>query len=330
MIEVTLRPLSLGEILDAAVGLYRRNFWLLVGIITLAEIPLIIGQILLPLIFQTKNEDVSSLYWLLTNAANGLVRWVFVDGFGAAALSYALAQRYLHQPVSIFAVYRRLASSFFSLAGMLFLSPILLFIALVWVFVPCVGWLSSAGILLFLSMAVLPLIPVVVMVENRFTPGAILRAWDLARRRFFWLLGFNLVMGIFGWLLAVGPSLVAATLAAALLQNSFGAAAETLYGPVFSVSGTLFNMLFLPIQVGAWTLIYYDVRVRTEAFDLALLITDELEHVNRQTSLPAVEKWLSGRDIAKILLTSLFVALLFVLVYLLPILLIFILAALSI
>ena len=327
--EITLRPLSLGEILDAAVGLYRRNFWLLVGVITLAEIPLLLGQVVLPLIFQTKDENVSSLYWLLANAANSLVRWIFVDGFGAAALSYAVAQRYLHQPTSIFAVYKRLGASFFSLVGVLVLSPMLLLTALIWGLVPCIGWLSSAGILFFLSMAVVPLIPVVVMVEGRIAPGAMLRAWDLARRRFFWLLGFNLVMGVFGWLLAVGPSLVAGTLAAALLENSIGAAAETLYAPIFSVSGTLFNMLFLPIQVGAWTLIYYDLRVRTEAFDLALLIADEPQQANRQTSLPALEKWLSGGDIAKVLLTSLFVAALFVLIYVLPIVLIFVLAALA-
>ena len=42
----------------------------------------------------------------------------------------------------------------------------------------------------------------------------------------------------------------------------------------------------LHIQIGAWTLIYYDLRVRTEAFDLALQTVDATEDANRQVLLP--------------------------------------------
>ena len=44
-VEINLRSLSLGEILDAAIRLYRRNFWLFVGAITLAEIPYLLVQV---------------------------------------------------------------------------------------------------------------------------------------------------------------------------------------------------------------------------------------------------------------------------------------------
>jgi hypothetical protein len=131
-------------------------------------------------------------------------------------------------------------------------------------------------------------------------------------------MGFNIVMGIFGWLLAVGPSLVAGTLVAGMLENSLGTNADTLYGPVFSVSGTLFNMLFLPIQVGAWTLIYYDLRVRTEAFDLVLQAASEPERANRWVFLPPFEKWISGDDVGRFLLTSILLIAFFALIYILP------------
>jgi hypothetical protein len=101
------------------------------------------------------------------------------------------------------------------------------------------------------------------------------------------------------------------------------------YGLISSVSGTLFNMLFLPIQVGAWTLIYYDLRVRTEAFDLALLVVDEPEQANRLVRLPPLEKWFSGNDIAKVILTSLLVAAVFVLIYVVPMMLFFLLALMA-
>jgi hypothetical protein len=323
-----LRPLRLGEILDGAIGLYRHNFWLLTGIIALAEIPLLLVQVVLGVLMKGGSADDFSMYWLITNAANIPMRWIFVDGLGAAVLSYAIARRYLRQPVSIFDAYRRLGSSWFSLAVFLLLFPVILFAALVWGLFPCVGWVSSAGILIFLGMAVMPLIPVVIMVEGQPGLKAMLRAWDLARRRFFWILGFNIVMAVFSWILAAGPSLVAGILVTALVGNSFGWQGQmgTFYSLVSSVSGTLFNMLFLPIQVGAWTLIYYDLRVRTEAFDLALLVVDQAEQANRLAQLPPLEKWLSGNDIARLILTSLLAAAAFVLVYVLPMMLFFLLA----
>jgi hypothetical protein len=331
-VEINLRPLHLGEIMDGAVGLYRRNFWLLTGIIALAEIPLLLVQVVVPLVLQGIGAD-SSFSWWVNNTANISMRWVFVDGFGAAALSYAIAQRYLHQTTGILAAYRRLGASFFSLVGVLVLFPLLLFAALAWGLFPCVGWVSSAGIFIFLSMAVMPLIPIVVMIEHQPGPKAILRAWDLARRRFFWILGFNIVMAIFSWTLAAGPSLVASVLVTALIGNSLGDVSRTMesfYGLVSSVSGTLFNMLFLPIQVGAWTLIYYDLRVRSEAFDLALQVVDEPEEANRLVLLPPLEEWLSAMDIVKLLTTSFLLLVFFVLAYIVPITLVFFLAALSV
>lgn len=328
--QIALRPMSLGEILDTAVGLYRRNFWLLTGIIVLAEVPLLLVQIVLPLIFVTTDNDASSFVWFLSNSVSGLMRWVFVDGIGAAALSYAVAQRYLGQPAGIFTVYRRVGASLFSLAGILLIFPLLWFaVFLCWILVPCLGWLTGAGVLVFLSMSVLPLVPVALVIERQIAPRAILRAWDLARRRYFWLLAFNIVIGVFGWLLAVGPSWVASIAAMAVLDNSLGASASSFYAPILGVSGTLFNMLFLPIQVGAWTLIYYDLRVRTEAFDLVLLAAAEPERANRWVFLPPLEKWVSGNDLARFLLTSLLLAGLFVLTYVLPIVLLFLLAAVA-
>jgi hypothetical protein len=330
-IEVNLRPLHLGEILDRAVGLYRHNFWLLVGIITLAEIPLLLVQVIFP-IFLKAIGAASSSTWLI-DVVNIPIRWVFVDGFGAAALSYAIAQRYLHQPINILAAYRRLGGSLFSLVGVLVLFPLLMLAVLAWGLFPCVGWVSSAGIFIFLSMAVMPLIPVVVMIEHQPSLKAMLRAWDLARRRFFWILGFNIVMAIFSWTLAVGPSLVASILVTALIGNSLGGvpqAMDSFYSLVSNVSGTLFNMLFLPIQVGAWTLIYYDLRVRSEAFDLALLVVDEPEEANRLVHLPPLEKLFSVMDFVKLLVTSLLLVLFFVLAYIVPLTLVFFLAALSV
>lgn len=314
--DVSLRPLRLGEILDATLRLYRRNFWLFVGVITLAEIPFLLVQVVLPLIYtgaKTSEGEIFSLHWWVINGANFLMRWIFVDSIGALALSYVVSQRYLHQDANLFSVYGRVVRSLLGLAGVMFVLPALLLAIVIWgIFIPCVGWIGSWGAFIFLTLVVMPLIPVVLAVERQPSLKAILRSWDLARRRFFWLMFFNSMLVIFGWTLAAGPSLVASSLVSTAIDQSMGASMESLYGIIWSVSGTLFNMLFLPIQIGAWTVTYYDVRVRSEAFDLALLVADEPEDINKLIQLPPANRWFSWLDIGKIGSISLIIVAFFV------------------
>ncbi len=113
------------------------------------------------------------------------------------------------------------------------------------------------------------------------------------------------MLAVFSWILVVGPSLVASGLATALLDKTIAGSGETWYPLIWSVAGTLFNMLFLPIQIGAWTLTYYDVRVRSEAFDLALLVTDAPEDTTALVQLPPMEKWFSWGDVVRLVSISL-------------------------
>ncbi len=316
--EVNLHPLSLGEILDTAIRLYRRNFWLFVGVITLAEIPLLLVQVLLPFLYtKGAGEDFFSLHWWVINGVNFLLRWIFVDGIGTLALGYAISQRYLRQPTALLDVYRRVGGSLPGLLGVFFVVPGLLLVVTIWGLVPCLGWVSSMGIYIFLNMAVLPFVPLVLVIERQNSLQSILRAWDLARRRFFWLIFFNIMLAVFSWILVAGPSLVASGLATALLDKTVAGSAETWYPLIWSVAGTLFNMLFLPIEIGAWTLTYYDVRVRSEAFDLALLVTDAPEDTNQLVQLPPLEKWFSWGDIVRLVSISLGMVAIFVSFYLL-------------
>jgi hypothetical protein len=240
------------------------------------------------------------------------MRWIFVDSIGALALSYVVSQRYLHQDANIFSVYGRVVRSLLGLAGVMFVLPGLMLAIVIWGLIPCVGWIGSSGAFIFLTLAVMPLIPVVLAVERQPSLKAILRSWDLARRRFFWLMFFNSMLVIFGWTLAAGPSLVASSLVSTAIDQSMGASMESLYGIIWSVSGTLFNMLFLPIQIGAWTVTYYDVRVRSEAFDLALLVADEPEDINKLIQLPPANRWFSWLDIGKLGSISLIIVAFFV------------------
>ena len=60
-----LRPLTLGEILDRAVRLYRRNFANFIGIIALVQVPLSIIQLLLTVYNANKMVSVPSQFHLV-------------------------------------------------------------------------------------------------------------------------------------------------------------------------------------------------------------------------------------------------------------------------
>jgi hypothetical protein len=320
-LEPSLRPLRLGEVLDASIRLYRRHFWLFVGVIVVAEIPFLLVQVVLPLLYRSNvnsSEDVFSLHWWVINGSNWFMRWVFVDSIGTVALSYVVSQAYMRQPTNLFATYWRTIRSLLWLAGVMFVLPGMLLLITIWGLVPCIGWISSSGIFIFLTVAVMPLIPVVLVVEGQSSLKAILRAWDLARRRFFWLIFFNGMLAIFGWTLSTGPSLAAIGAVAALVsQGTPTANLDTVYGVIVNVSGTVFNMLFLPIQIGAWTVTYYDIRVRSEAFDLALLTVDNPEDTNQFVQLPPLEKWFSLQDLLRLSSISIAIIAVFILIQML-------------
>lgn len=319
--ELNLRPLSLGQILDATVRLYRRNFWLFLAIIMLAELPYLLVQVIFPLIYPqsgSTSTDFFSLHWWVINGANFFMRWLFVDGIGTLALTYAISQRYMQQNAGVVDVYQRVAGSLLWLAGVMFLLPGLMLAITIWGWVPCVGWISNFGIFLFLILVVMPLIPVALVVERQSSLKALLRAWDLSRRRFFWLMAFNLLLAVFSWTLVLGPQMVAAGLLVSLFgqtQTAIPANTEMLINMIWTVTGTLFNMVFLPIQIGAWTLTYYDLRVRYEAFDVALQVVDEPEAANQLIELPPPSKWFTWIDIAKLCSISVIIFVLYIAFY---------------
>jgi len=336
--EIALRPHSLGEILDQAIRLYRHNFLFLVGIIALAEIPFLLVQVALSLWYAgdaalagSSSGDLFSLHWFITNAVSFSMHWVFVDGLGGAVLTYAVARRYFHLDAGVLHAYGRSLSSWPKLLANLFVCALLLGAVCIWFLVPCLGWFSAPGVLVFLAAAVMPFIPAAVVLERQAGFNAILRAWDLARRRFFWILGFNLVLILFNWILFAGPSLLVTFLASGIIDSLPGQTVtlDTIFPLVSSVTGTLFSALFLPIQMAAWTILYFDLRVRTEAFDLALMAMNDPEDAQHLVTLPALKKWITAADVAKMFWVSGMVIALIILINLLPFLLVFLVSALT-
>jgi hypothetical protein len=293
-IQPVLRPLRLGELLDQAIRLYRRNFITFIGIIAVIYIPLMILQTastalmtssMTSFAYAGNPEEIFTNYgyWggLLSTFVLTFIQFILVQGIATGALTRAVADNYLGKQTSILDAYRGLKDSWISLLAAL-LTVILLFMAIsIWTVVPCIGWFTGPGMMAFLMAAISPLVAPVVVLEKQSALASLRRAWDLARRRFWPVLGTVFVLYLFSLLIVNGP----AAIINVLLTMAIGSFGDPATGMVIttiiqSLASLVFVLLYYPLQMTAFTLIYFDLRVRTEGFDIALLTMDATQPVN--------------------------------------------------
>jgi len=275
-----LRPLSMGQVLDRAIRLYRQNFFSFVGIIAIAQI---ISSIAVILINVAQTETISGGAQTPTLTIFSVLfamLLVFVSAIllqiATAALTRAVADNYLGHRVSIGEAYRKIGRSWLTLIGASLLMGFLILI-LVFVFIiPCIGWLLAIpglGGIVFFTIVALPFMAPVIVLEKQSALAAPGRAWNLARRRFWWLFGFALLLWLFGQLVVTGPAYLTVALTTSLLFN--GAVSPLVATTIQQAVTFLFSVIYYPLQLTCITLMYFDVRIRTEGFDLAVLAASD-------------------------------------------------------
>ena len=114
-----LRPLSLGELLDRAFLLYRRNFWLFCGIMLVPAVLVVI-----PRFFYLKNQGVP-IPWARPAPQSGnatytivliIVDWI-VYAVAQSAIAFGVADVYLGRPGTIRASYGKVRGRFWRVMG---------------------------------------------------------------------------------------------------------------------------------------------------------------------------------------------------------------------
>lgn len=279
-----LRPLRLGELLDRAIRLYRGNFLTFIGIIAVVYVPLMVLQTASAALMTssafigTSNpRDVFTNYGYVIGSLSTivlvLVQFVLVQGIATGALTRAVADNYLGKKTGILDAYRGISGSWLSLVAALLFILLLFFVLMVWwIIIPCAGWFTGLGMMIVLMAVVNPLVAPAVVLENQRALDAVRRAWSLARRRFWPVLGSIFILYLFSLLIVNGPQAIV-NLLLAQVSDSFGD--RTMQMVVTSIVGGLVSLVFVliyyPLQMTAFTLIYFDLRVRTEGFDLAAL-----------------------------------------------------------
>lgn len=274
-----LKQMTVVQILDASFTLYRENFFLFVGIIAVPFVPIAIVMIAATAILysaipesQTTNpfgtmlvqpapqESVDAAQvgtilvvfgvMMLLSAILYLVAIPIARG----ALTRAVSDRYLGRPASFGESYRAVFSMFWRYLGTTFLVGIVVGLGFIFCLVP--------GFILFTLFA---FVPMIMILEGPAGTDAMGRSKDLSAGHRWRIFG----LGALAWLISMFLGGVSGILFNVLLPLVIES--PVLLQTLNQASSQVLQLLLEPIWTLAFILIYYDVRIRKEAFDLHLL-----------------------------------------------------------
>lgn len=287
--SIPLRPMGLGELLDAVFTLLRRvavpaavAVLLVMGPIQVlasvgaADSLNVLEQLQDPEAFAAQNPDPFAASGLNAFSMLGLVLSVLAGSWISPALVWLALRSDDDPPPGVGAVLGRGFGWFPRLFGATVLLSLGIFVpvgVVVGVVVALAAATGPALLVLLLPIGLLAivalagwfvlnsLLPAIVVIEDRGVTDAIRRSWSLWRARFWPLLGYLVVGAIVVQLLAGALSFPFTVPA---LLGVPGAAV------LVAVGGIVSTLVATPITTYYALAVYFDTRIRTEGYDVAV------------------------------------------------------------
>lgn len=256
-----LRPLSTGELLDRTFSIYRDRFGLFVGIFAIPHL-LVLAYQCLGISFQSPNLGIGQLFLTMFWSMGSLAVTLAASAAAQAATVVAVSQVHLDRPASVSDSFSRVKGEILPVLGLSLVVGIAVGFGLILLIVP--------GVLLALMWSLS--VPVLVL-ENKGVFDAMSRSSDLtqgSRGRIFLVWALIFVLSIGATLLLEWPLIIAAGVS--LFAGGGIRAASAGWQVAFQVATFISQSLVGPIGTIAFSLLYYDQRVRREAFDLQLMM----------------------------------------------------------
>jgi len=269
MATLELRPLSLGELLDRTFFLYRRHFFLFVGISAIPYSLLLIfnlGNILFsrgrvlpqfPPVVAHLQAGAFPATAIGAGALAGIVGvFVFVISFGATV--FAVSEIILGRPAYIMGSLRRASGKFVTMFGVIVLVGLIFMAGLILLIFPAFYFMCRCSVAF--AAAVL---------ERIGSVDAVRRSFQLTKQfagRAFLIYLLTVVIAFA--LVATLQFPLSVLLAIYRWQPS----TMTMLLVLMQVGSFLGSVLAAPISTISFTLFYYDLRVRKEAFDLQMMM----------------------------------------------------------
>jgi len=292
--------MSVGELLDAAFSLYRRNFLLIAAISALVQVPYAAIQLL---VYQISGyADAQQAINNLSNngqpitldqlrALEGQFARIFIAGsilallaifvvqpLAVAATTRAVSDRYLDRESSVGssykAAFRRLAS--LVVQSLILLGGFMLFLAVATALILLLGFVAGGAGVVLGGIVDVGLFVYAIMVYVRTSLAApaivleglsgwkgLVRSWSLVRGLSWRIFGIRLLVGLITGIIS------------GILTALLGIAGSGLdvngRSLVLQVIGAFVAVFINPITYITVTLLYYDTRIRKEGFDIEML-----------------------------------------------------------
>lgn len=260
-----LRPLALGELLDHTFQLYRKKFLLFVGIAAIPRLIVFIIQVGLQSAIFTAPAAAFSPTAIITGAIAifvGMILFVIAFAISQAATTVGVSEIYMGREISVWSAYGAIKGKMFRVLGLVFGLGFLTVLGLVLLIVP--------GVYLALTWALA--IPAA-MIENLGIVKAAGRSKVLvtgARGRMFLI---SLLLFALSYAVLIGLQMP--VIAIAMLAT--GGKITLLYQVLTQLSSFVAGSLVAPLGMIAFTLAYYDQRVRKEGFDIQLMMSSQMQ-----------------------------------------------------
>jgi hypothetical protein len=242
-------PMTVGMILDTTVRLYLQNMALMIGIIAFSYLPYLIFLVLATAVTPAGGQAPELLVIVSFVAA---VLWMLIaQPLSVGATTYAMSERYLRHPVTIVEALRAAWKRYTTLLWAQAIVGLVIMVGFLLLIIP--------GILWALSYA---LVAPVIMLEPVNARQGRQRSWELVsgeRGKVFLVLAVVSILTavVSGGVEAILPWLVDTTSLSGQLT--------------LQVISQLVSYLVLPVPTIATVLLYYDLRIRKEGFDLEML-----------------------------------------------------------
>jgi hypothetical protein len=261
-----LRPLRVGEILDAGIKITTKRFAALAKIVAVVTIPIQVVSAFVSL--STTSDEAFSTNTSTTGEIDSEV-WTQLAGNLVVSLLGLLATL-----IALAACTRIVAGAYFgedadwrgSLAYAGRRLPSLLWLGLLYVLMVALGTLGCIIPGIWLAVAYALSIPALLIEDARGT-NALRRSFRLVRKRWWPTFGVLLL----GFILI---NIVQATLSLpllALLLAGDGDPNVVVFVVAATITGTIATVLTTPFLVAMLVVVYVDLRVRKEGLDLQLL-----------------------------------------------------------
>lgn len=290
MADATLRPMTLGQVLDTTFSLYKRNFWLFAGITALPFLLILLFQIVAAAVHspiggtgQSTAISPNLIGRLAAGVAMGATLYLVILGYTQAATIFAVSDLYLARSATVRGSFGKVGAKILRIM-LIFLIGIVGAILGILVFSLVVGIIAAIFrspllvLPLFLVVFVLVLILLcrlalwipTAMLENVGAVSSFQRSVHLTQGFALQIFLIYLLVGVLTYaaiLIFQLPFFAIATRAAAAHQAlPFGITVLQHLGAFIS------QVLVGPIGTIAISLMYYNLRVRKEAFDIQHLM----------------------------------------------------------